>query len=254
VGLGLNDEKGISLKGLEAAREADVVLIEVYTSLMPDLSLERLEVLIGKKVMAIKRSDLEEMAKEGLLREASEKKVALLIPGDPLIATTHISLRVAAEKMGVVTRIVHGASIISAAIGLSGLQNYKFGRSVTIPFPSQDRVSETPYDVLKDNKALGLHTLVFLDIKEDEKRYMKIGEALEILRSIEIGKRDNVVTERTLIVGIAKAGSEKQIVKAGCISELIGFDFGGPPQILIFPGKLHFMEEESLEVLGGYKK
>ncbi len=39
VGLGLNDEKGISLKGLEETKSADYVFMETYTSLMPDFSI-----------------------------------------------------------------------------------------------------------------------------------------------------------------------------------------------------------------------
>ena len=69
-----------------------------------------------------------------VLRRAKEEKVAFLVSGDPLIAATHVDLRIRAEKQGIKTRVVHGASVISAVIGLSGLQNYKYGRSVTIPF------------------------------------------------------------------------------------------------------------------------
>ena len=47
VGLGLNNERSMSLRGLDLAREADYVFAEFYTSLMPSLSLENLEMLIG---------------------------------------------------------------------------------------------------------------------------------------------------------------------------------------------------------------
>ena len=40
IGLGLNDEKGISLKGLEETKTADHVFLELYTSLLPDFSLK----------------------------------------------------------------------------------------------------------------------------------------------------------------------------------------------------------------------
>ena len=50
VGLGLNDEKGISIKGLEETKTADYVFMELYTSLMPDFNLQRFEALCGKKV------------------------------------------------------------------------------------------------------------------------------------------------------------------------------------------------------------
>ena len=60
VGLGLNDEKGISLKGLEETETADNVFMELYTSLMPDFNLQRFESLCGKKVQLVSRHELEE--------------------------------------------------------------------------------------------------------------------------------------------------------------------------------------------------
>jgi diphthine synthase len=157
-----------------------------------------------------------------------------------------VDLRIRAEKAGIRTRIIHGTSIISAAIGLSGLQNYKFGRSVTIPFTNGDVVSETPYNVIKANLERGLHTLCFLDIRAEEKRYMTIKEALEPLLSIEAKKREDIILRNRLVVGIAKVGSKNPIVKAGWLNEVFNYPFGSPPHTLVFPGKLHFMEAEAL--------
>jgi diphthine synthase len=249
VGLGLYDERDLSLRGLQAVKAADAVFVEQYTSLMPRFSLPRLEELSGKKISLVFRRDLEEEDGLKILEAAKKGKVVLLVPGDPLIATTHVDLRIRAEKLGIKTRIVHGASIISAVIGLSGLQNYKYGRSVTIPFTDKTSVAETPYSVIMENKKLGLHTLCFLDIKAEEKRYMTIGQGLKILMEIEQTKRKNVVTPNTLAVGIARAGSENPSVKADYVKKLISYDFGSPPHSVVFPGKLHFVEAEALVTL-----
>src|SRR6266699_1732863 len=91
IGLGLNDEKGITLEGLEEARRADSVYGEFYTNIMPNLDLKRLEKVIGKRVEVLSRSQLEDEGGRRLLKAASEERVAFLVPGDPLIATTHIS-------------------------------------------------------------------------------------------------------------------------------------------------------------------
>jgi len=251
IGLGLHDEKDISLRGLEEIREANAVFAELYTSLMPQLSLQKLEKLVGKKVSIVSRRTLEEEEGQLILQEAEKGKVALLVPGDPLIATTHVDLRIRAEKQGIKTRIVHGASIISAVIGLSGLQNYKYGRSVTIPLPEEGFTSETPYKVIMENKKMGLHTLCFLDIKAEEKRYMTIREGLEALLTIEEQKRKKVITPDTLVVGIARAGSRNPTVKADYVEDLMRQNFGAPPHTLVFPGKLHFMEAEALITLAG---
>jgi diphthine synthase len=247
VGLGLHDEMGLSLKALEEIKRADFVFAELYTSFMPDFSIKRLETMSSKKLHMVSRRELEDENGRVILEAAEKGKVVLLVPGDPLIATTHISLRMHAKKSGIKTRIVHGASVLSAVIGLSGLHNYKFGKSVTIPFPDQT-FSETPYEVIAQNQTLKLHTLCLLDIIAENKRYLSIREGLELLLKIEEKKKMKIITNDTLAVGIARAGSNNPTVKADSVKKLLNYDFGSPPYTLIFPGKLHFMEAEALIV------
>jgi diphthine synthase len=249
VGLGLHDETGITLRGVEEIKNADVLFAELYTSLMPDISLERLEEIAGKKVMVVSRRVLEEERGDMILKRAEKQRVALLVPGDPLIATTHIDLRIQAEKRQIKTRVVHGASVISAIIGLSGLQNYKYGRSVTIPFHDKSFVSETPYNVISENKREGLHTLCFLDINTEEKKYMSVKEGLQLLLAVEKIRGMNVVTPDTLVLGVARAGSRKPSVKAGYTKDILTYEFGEPPHSMVFPGKLHFVEAKALITL-----
>jgi len=251
VGLGLNDEKDLSIKGLEAVRSAESVFVELYTSLMGGFSLERLEKMCGRKVAVLSRHNLEEEEGDILLEKASKGRVVLMVPGDPFISTTHVNLRLKAVRKGLKIRVIHGASILSAVIGLTGLQNYKFGRSVTIPFVDSAYLPESPYRVIQENRASGLHTLCFLDVRADEGRYMCVNEAIEILFRIEQEYGAGVVTPDTLAVGVARAGSEKPVLKAEYIEELKDYDFGPPPQTLIFPGRLHFMEAEALIVFAG---
>ena len=249
IGLGLYDEKDISFRGLEELKAADAIFVELYTSLMPGLSIQKLEELTGKAITVVSRRVLEDEEGQQLFEAAKKGKVAFLVPGDPLIATTHVDLRITAEKRGIKTRVVHGASVVSAVRGISGLQNYKFGKSVTIPFSEQGFVSETPYNVIMENKKRGLHTMCYLDIKAEEQRYLAIKEALQTLLELERQKKEQVVTPRTLVIGVARAGSPEPIVKADYIEEVINHDFGAPPHTLIFPGKLHFMEAEALIAL-----
>jgi diphthine synthase len=249
VGLGLYDERDVSLRGLEEIKGADRVFAEFYTSLMAGLSIGRLEELVGREVVVVSRQVLEEEGGEEILSEARKGKVAFLVPGDPLIATTHVDLRIRAERMGIRTRVIHGSSIISAVIGLSGLQNYKYGRSVTVPFPEGEFVSETPYRVVMENGKRGLHTLCFLDVRAEEERYMTVREGLEALLEVERRRGQGVISEKSLVVGVARAGSDEPTVKAGYLGTLLDYDFGGPPHALVFPGRLHFMEAEALVVL-----
>ena len=249
IGLGLYDEKDISLRGLEELKDADTVFAEFYTSLMPGLSVQKLEEMIGKEVRVVSRRVLEEEDGQIIFEAAKKGKAAFLVQGDPMIATTHVDLRISAEKRGIKTRVVHGASVVSAVRGISGLQNYKFGKAVTIPFSEEGFVSETPYNVIMENKKMGLHTMCYLDIKAEEQRYLTVNEALQTLLELEKQKKEQVATSMTLVIGVARAGSPEPIVKAGYLEDVIEYDFGAPPHTLIFPGKLHFMEAEALIAL-----
>ncbi|MGE5575052.1 MAG: diphthine synthase [Ignavibacteria bacterium] len=249
VGLGLNDEQGITLKGLEETKNADSVFMEIYTSRMPDFSLERFEALCGKKVRLINRQMLEEENGKVILEAAKRGKTVFLVPGDPFIATTHVTLRIDAEKQGIKTSIIHGISIISAIVSLSGLHNYKFGKTVTVPFP--ENFSETPYNVIAQNKQIGLHTLCLLDLKANENEYLSINQALKMLLEVEQKKKLHIIRPDTVAVGIARAGNRNPTLKADFVNGLENFDFGEPPYSLIIPGELHFMEVEALMAFGG---
>ncbi len=249
VGLGLNDEGGITLKGLEEAKTADYLFAEFYTSLLPDFSFKNLENIVKRQIQTLTRKNLEEENGMMLFESAQKGKVVFLVPGDPFIATKHVTLRIEAARRGIQTRIVHGASIISAIISQSGLHNYKFGKTVTIPF--QENFSETPYNVIVQNREQGLHTLCLLDLKVEEKRFLTISEALEMIRVVEAKRKLGVAADDSLAVGLARAGSRTPVLKADFVSDLEKFDFGKPPMTLIFPGKMHFMEAEALIALAG---
>lgn len=247
IGLGLFDEKDISVKGLEAIRKADVVFAEFYTSVLMGTTVERLEELYGKEVHVLLREDVEQ--NPDWIEHAKRKDVVFLTGGDTMVSTTHVDLRLRAQDAGIETKLIHGASIASAICGLSGLQNYRFGKASTIPHPytsSRGRtiISETPYDTIKANKERDMHTLIFLDI-DREKGYMAVNQAMELLLEVE-EQRGEGVMENSIAVGIARAGSPEPVVKADYIHKLKNHDFGGPLHIVVVPADLHFIEAEAL--------
>jgi len=244
VGLGLS-ARGISVEGMEEARSADDVYAEFYTSIIPDFDLEEMESEIGNPIRLVERGDVED-SPEGILESAADGRAVLLVPGDPMIATTHVDLRLRAERRGIETRIVHGGSIQTAAAGIAGLQSYKFGKSATLPLP--DKRSETPYDVLEGNGNRGLHTLFLLDIEAEEERYLTADKAVESLLDLEGELGRGVFSGEDLAVAIARAGSSGPVVKADRAGKLAGENFGPPPHALIVPGDLHFLEVEALKV------
>jgi diphthine synthase len=239
VGLGLYDEKDITVKGLEAIRAADTVFAEFYTSPLGGKTVEKMEEVYGKQIVMLERSDIEEHAEEMILKRAKHQNVVLLSGGDAMIATTHVDLRLRAIDRGIKTRIIHAPSISSAVAGVCGLQNYKFGKSATVSPPYKEVISEVPYDTIRANKERGLHTLLYLDLS------MSINDALRLLEAVE-ERRGEELLKKSVLVGIARAGSDKPIVKADYLAALKNYDFGELPHVLVVPGELHFLEKEAL--------
>lgn len=242
VGLGLNDERGLTQEGLEEARLADTAFAEFYTNIMPNLDLGRLERLIGKKVTVLDRTHLEDESGRDLVTAARKSRVAFLVPGDPMIATTHVSLRLSLQRLGIASRIIHAPSIVSAVCGVTGLQNYKFGKSVTLPFFSP--VPGSVHETLSDNRTRGLHTLLLLDIHNASDQ-LTINTALTRIKSA------SPVYQTRLAVGLARIGSKDEQVKASTVGNLIREEFGKPPHSIVFPGRLHFMEADALKSFCG---
>lgn len=246
IGLGLFDEYDVSVRGAEAIRNADTVFLEVYTSVLMGSSIERLEEYYGKKIIPLYREDVE-IHSDKIIDAAKAGNAVFLTAGDSMVATTHSDIRCRCAEAGVETKIIHGASITTAVCGLSGLQNYRFGKSVSVPFPYGKWFPMTPIEVISENLKNNLHTLVFLDIQKDKERYMKVSEAVELLE--EQARR--VGASIPTYIGIARAGSPEPVVHAGDAEEMMNFDFGGPLHIMIVPAELHDMEREYLERFAG---
>jgi len=251
IGLGLYDELGLSLRGQAEARACDYVFAELYTSIMPGIRVEKLTRVISRPVEVLSRIDVEDRAEEKILSKARAGKVAFLVAGDPMVATTHVDLRLRAERAGIRTRIIHGASVASAAAGVTGLQSYKFGRTLTVPLPHTEEFPESVYAGLKRNFEAGLHSLILLEVDVESHQRVTIPQALEQLLSFSARTTDGLVTPKTLVIGLARLEAPDMIARAGPVSDLTQMDFGDPPYCLLLPNKLHFVEAEALQVFCG---
>ncbi len=250
IGLGLGNENDITLNGLEAVKKCDVVYLENYTSVL-SCKKEDYEGLFGKKIILAGRTLVESCEKENkILENAKKSDVALLVGGDPLVATTHIGLLLSAKKQGIRCKVIHNSSII-CAVGIIGLQPYKFGKVTSIPLENEN--IESPYDILKDNLSLGMHTLFLLDFESngldnnnDNRKFVSINDAIRYLLKVELKRNEKIFNEKTFCVGCARLGTNNQTIKFGAAQILLKHNFYKPPHCLIVPGKLHFMEEEML--------
>lgn len=246
VGLGLGDEKDLSQRALEELRTCGTLFAEQYTSRWGEGALGRLGAALGREVEELSREDVEgeQRVLEALTRSP---RVALLIVGEPFAATTHVALRLSAEAHGHTWKVLHNASILTAAASLVGLSHYRFGRTVSLPRPRPGFRPTSPYDALLANWKAELHTLVLLDLDPSEGLYLTGGEAVRLLGELEEERKGGVIPPERELAVVARAGTSEARVTVGPRKELEGQDFGPPLHCLIVPSPtLHFVEEEAL--------
>lgn len=241
IGLGLS-WKDLSLKALEILNKCDEVYLENYTS-VSDFTVEQLSRLIGKKITLLDRKKTEE--EMPFLKNAHVKEVALLTLGDALSATTHFEILQMARKKKFETKVIHAPSIFTA-VAETGLSLYRFGKTASIPIPEKGFLPESFFDILVENLSIGAHTLVLLDLKPEQKKFLTIPEAIDILLNINENRKLRVFIESTFCIGCARLGSENSLIKAGNAKVLHDANFGDAPFCLIVPAKLSHKEEEYL--------
>lgn len=242
AGLGLGSLDYVTLKIARELEDCDTVYLDTYTGFVSNELMNWLERKFQNRLKLATRSDLEDNLSR-LVEEARDRDIAVLVPGDPLIATTHISMLIEGAKRNIPYRVIHGVSIYSAAASVTGLQAYKFGRTTTLAKTGDPR--ET-YRVIRENLERGLHTLVLLDTADGG---LTISNALGRLLETEDSLNQGIVKKDTLVIGLAMIGLREQKIRAGLVEELISEEFPPPPHALIFPGELHFMEVEALTKL-----
>ncbi len=247
IGVGL-ETKDISVRGLEAATEADRVYIEQYTAFIPKEYFDYLKETTGQEIEELSRSDLEENAKK-TISGAGKADIAILVPGDPLIATTHHATLIdTARKMGIKCKILHSASIYSAAVGESGLDVYRFGPPVTVPFWS-DKYKPTSFlESVKRNLENDQHTLLLLDLDQKGRKPMKLQEALSLLRLAEKEKEYDIINDNLMILVMGNVGRNDEQIRYTRLKEVeksVSM-FDNKLLVLVIPAKLSFAEEESV--------
>ncbi|KAL6898279.1 tetrapyrrole methylase [Trichoderma evansii] len=259
VGLGLSDETDITVKGLEVVKKASRVYLEAYTSiLLVDQSV--LENYYGRSITIADREMVESNSDE-ILRNAQNEDVAFCVVGDPFGATTHTDLVIRARELSIPVRTVPNASIMSG-IGACGLQLYNFGQTVSMVFFTETWKPASFYDRIKENRDIGLHTLVLVDIKVKEQslenmargrliyeppRYMTVGQCAQQMLEIEEERKEGVYTKDSLAIGAARVGGKTEKFVSGTLEELCSADeeLGPPLHSLVLLGRrAHELERD----------
>ncbi|VUC21790.1 unnamed protein product [Clonostachys rosea] len=259
VGLGLSDETDITVKGLEVVKKASRVYLEAYTSiLLVDQAV--LENYYGRSIVVADREMVESNSDE-ILRNAENEDVAFLVVGDPFGATTHTDIVLRAKELNIPVKTVPNASIMSA-IGACGLQLYNFGQTVSMVFFTDTWKPSSFYDRIKENRSIGLHTLVLVDIKVKEQslenmargrliyeppRYMTVGQCAQQMLEIEDERKEGVYSRDSLAIGAARVGGKTEKFVSGTLEELCSADdeLGPPLHSLVLLGKrAHELEHD----------
>lgn len=231
--------------------KSEKVYVESYTVPGVDWLASYVKGRASGEVVVAARSMLEEGAAR-IVEEARDRIVAVVVPGDPLIATTHKAIIMAAARAGVSYRVVPGVSGVCASKTLAMLDYYKYGRTVTVPGPWRQVKAFSILGYIYDNACIGLHTHVLLDIDPDG-RQLPPSEAARILVGLEEEAGVNLLSHSSVMV-VEKAGYEDGRVKI--YESLQGLaaedDDWLEPSSLIIPGEVSAVEAEAVEAVYGW--
>jgi diphthine methyl ester synthase len=222
-----------------------------------------------------------ESSSDQILQGADTSDIAFLVVGDPFghappnilqpktlspglltanRATTHTDLALRARGLGITTRTVHNASILTAVGAATGLSLYRFGQTVSMVFFADTWRPDSFYERAASNAQAGLHTLVLLDIKVREPdlvalaraggplvyeppRFMSAAVCIAQMLEVEDRRREGVCAPRRLAVALARVGADTQAVAAGTLDELAALDLGEPLHSVVLLGSLTYQLE-----------
>lgn len=116
------------------------------------------------------------------------------------------------------------------------------------------------YDRVKENRQIGLHTLVLLDIKVKEQslenlargkkifdppRYMTVAQCASQMLDTEEERQEGVYGPDSLAIGAARVGAKDQKLVTGTLGQLREVDMGKPLHSLVLLGRrTHDLERE----------
>jgi diphthine synthase len=246
IGLGIGP-KEISVRALDALKSCDAILVESYTTPIPTEYLDFIRNEAQKEPVRIGRSSMEEDMSKTLL-PAKSLKLAILVPGDPLIATTHHKVLDRARELGIGVSVFHSSSVLSAAIGESGLDAYKFGPTATVPFWSKNYHPVSFIDTIQRNLSNKQHTLVLLDLKAATGTPMSLRDAISLLSSADSERGCGIMSKSRKLLVLGNLGREGQLSLYASVEQISSRagEFDGKVLCIVVPAEPSFAEEESI--------
>ncbi len=240
IGLGLERESSLQIRAMEALGKCSSIYVETYTSGSRENLVESLQKTLGKEVTLLPREKVEQSTM--ILNSARISDTAFLVQGDALTATTHNQVRFDAMAEGIDVVVFENASIITATIGYLGLQVYKLGQIISLPYVTEKFFPRSPYDKILGNLERGLHTLLLLDITETG--YMSVHEACSILKSMNESFGNRLDMSALKIAVVHAYGTGSMAARYGQIADVCSLNYTQNPSTIVIPGKLDFYEEQ----------
>ena len=259
IGIGPGDLEHMTERARSVARGCKKRYLEGYTAVLPTEQEALLESVVGpwERMM---RPSVE--SPETLLAESRNDSVALLVVGDPMQATTHIDLEARCMEEGIGFEVVPGMSATSLAVSLSGLQSYKFGRQVTLPYPYGDYLATSPLEMILRNLESGLHTLVLLDLDPtgmgvDLPTPMSPSQAISTLEEMSskwLEEGDGLDSTSVVVnewegMLLSDVGTKGQRVFSGSLEEISKIQYGWVHSLII-PSEMSDNEREAFSRRG----
>ncbi|MDE1810524.1 MAG: diphthine synthase [Candidatus Micrarchaeota archaeon] len=244
VGTGLA-RKDISYNAIEICKNCEL-FVDRYTSYIDQEKLDFLAEIIGRRILELSRSDLEEDARQ-LVERARTADVAVLMGGDPLIATTHKILFIQAKLLGVRVGILHASSITSAMIGESGLDFYRFGSICTISRWSDKYKPTSFYETIQRNMEANLHSLVLLDYDRDAATSLDLKDAIQILEAAEAKHKKGIITTGTQMFVMHNVSMEGEKKILTTLADAEGISFKSGATAIIIPARMSDVEKEIVD-------
>ncbi len=265
IGIGYKKEH-INFEMMEIIKKCSYVFLEYYTSFYED-DFEVLSDFISKKITICNREDIEVNVEEKILSKSVTEDVAMLVLGDPLIATTHTDLIIRCKESGIDFKIYNNVSVANY-IAKTGLQFYKFGKITSIPFFGEKFMPRTPFIVYNENQKIFAHSLFLLDLNpssdfayKGKSRFLTAGDALSFLIKIqkimiendEISENEitNMLSLNSYVICCSRMGFNDERIVYGTFSQIIELDKNSnfkEPLCIIIPCKMHEIEQKFLEM------
>jgi len=234
VSAGFNPPSSLTMEEIDFLDASDKIIVDTFTSPF------YLKNYKNRDLIFADREKLENY--EWIFQ--LEGRVAIVISGDSFSATTHFNIYSEAVKRGLEVKAFHNATIVPLAATRLGLQLYKIGPVVSLPRFSEKFRPISPYEKIKRNKEMKLHTIILLDISPP----MTLNEALEELLWMEREMKERLFTSTTKIGIISCLGMPEETIKFSTIEKLASESGFKPPLTIVLPGDLHFQEEENLSI------